>query len=102
MSGSGAARYVAALLLCPLLAVGLASTPDAVPGPAASVLEEPKLSGGTVKSDPEFDLDEDGLLNRDDTDDDGDLMDDAQDPDPYSPSLGCEKTSASPSKSCAV
>lgn len=53
----------------------------ATPGESQAVVDE-------IKADPEYDPDEDGLLNEDDEDDDGDLVEDLEDPslyDPYDP-----------------
>lgn len=63
------------------------SLPEYIPGQddyVPSVEQNRKLIDG-IKSDPEYDLDEDGLINRDDPDDDGDGVPDVEDPEPYDP-----------------
>lgn len=71
---SGTTRYVATILFCLLLAAGFVSSAGAAP---FNLHAANSATSDAIESDPEFDLDRDGLLNRDDYDNDGDGIPDA-------------------------
>lgn len=64
--------------------IRIPATPPADPDFVTTPIETYDLVEA-IKRDPEFDLDEDGLINADDPDDDGDGVPDQEDPAPYDP-----------------